>query len=539
MRRSALIFFLLGLSLPDYSAGSEAVDLADAGRSIYYSAMRLDGTAVRATVQQDVPLPDGAGACVSCHRRSGLGLAEGGARALDITGPSLFNAREVPPERAAYDDALLTRAIVAGIDANGESLSKLMPRYQLSADDAAAIATYLRQLGTESVPGVTETELVIATIITPDSSEEERQALETIIPAYIKVKNGGSRQERRRSVASARHFYGIKRYQAYREWKHSFWKLEGDPETWQAQLQSLYLESPPFAILSGSVGHHSEIVHEFCEQNEIACVLPMTDSPPAGETGFYSLYFSAGTRLEADVIGNYLADAGAGTGSPVLLVHNDDNDGIEAQAMVLQRIAKRGGGSIRTHGIAPGRIPTVTEWKRLLQTNAIDTLVLLLSEKQLENLMLPNFDARSLPATIVTAEAFTDWSRSRNVATIANRIVHVYPYSLEKPGRSQFPREEVWLKSRGIELANDVSAAKVLFACKALGMALADIQSNFSREYLLESLEHALDNSLLTSLYPRTTLGPDQRYLSRGAYLGRLSYQGGQIVLADGEWMQP
>ena len=58
---------------------------------------------------------------------------------------------------------------------------------------------------------------------------------------------------------------------------------------------------------------------------------------------------------------------------------------------------------------------------------------------------------------------------------------------------------------------------------RVLGMSLADIQSNFSREYLLEMLEHALDGTQLTSVYPRTTMGPDQRYLTHGAYVVRLS----------------
>jgi hypothetical protein len=527
------------MSLAPCAYAQQTDNAWEAGRTLYYTATRQDGTAVQATVQQDVPLPPGAGACVSCHRRSGLGLAEGGERALNITGSSLFRASDVAPVRPAYDDALLMRAIVAGIDANGEKLSDLMPRYQMTADDASALAQYLRSLGTSDAPGVTDVDLYIATIITPDSTEDERLALETIIPEYVAVKNGGTRQEQRRSVASARHFYGIKRYQAHREWKHSFWYLEGEPETWRAQLQQLYKESPPFAILSGSIGGQANIVHDFCEQFQIACILPMTDVPPPTEEGFYSLYFSSGVRLEAQVIADYMIASTTTDGAGALLLYNDDPGGNTAKETVLEQLSGRDAASVTPYRIETGRVLSVLEWTRLLQASSAETLILLVSSAQLQNLMSPKLDVGILPGTIFTVEAITDWSHSPIAPAVANRVMHVYPYSLPVPGRTHFPREDVWLKTRGIKLADDITAAKVLFACKAFGMALADIQSNFTREYLLESLEHALDSSFLTSLYPRTTLGPDQRFLSRGAYLTSLVDRQGQIVVTNGSWIQP
>ena len=539
MRSRGLFAALVAMLTVPCAYSQQADNAWEAGRTLYYTATRQDGTAVQATVQQDVPLPAGAGACVSCHRRSGLGLAEGGERALNITGPSLFNESVVAPVRPAYDDALLMRAIVAGIDANGERLSNLMPRYQMTADDASALAQYLRSLGTNDAPGVTETDLYIATIITPDSTEDERLALETIIPEYVAVKNGGTRQEQRRSEASARQFYGLKRYQAYRKWKHSFWHLEGAPDTWQSQLQRLYKESPPFAILSGSIGGQANIVHEFCEQFQIACILPMTDVPPPTEEGFYSLYFSSGVRLEAQVIADYMIGNTSSDGAGALLLYNDDPGGIAAKETIVQQLSGRDAASVRPYKIKTGRVLSTAEWTRLLKTSSAEKLILLVSSAQLQNLVSPGLDVSMLPETIITAEAITDWSRSPTASAIADRVLHVYPYSLPTPGRTQFPREDVWLKARGIELSDDIIAAKVLFACKAFGMALADIQSNFTREYLLESLEHALDSSFLTSLYPRTTLGPDQRFLSRGAYLTSLTEMQGQIVVTNGSWTQP
>jgi hypothetical protein len=536
---AAAVVLIAVLLAPLAGAQAASDPIREAGKSIYYSATRLDGSAVRATVQQDVPLPPGAGACVSCHRRSGLGVAEGGARALNISGPSLFRASDVAPIRPAYDDALLARAVIAGIDANGEALSDLMPRYDLSADDAVAIARYLRDLGAESAPGVSDSELMIATIITPDAPPDERLALETIIPEYVEVKNGGTRQERRRAEASSLNSYGIKRYRAHREWRHSFWQLTGSPDSWTAQLRQYYLQSPPFAILSGSIGTHATIVHDFCEQFQIACILPMTDLPPASETGFYTLYFSSGTRLEAQVIASYLSDDLGTDGGKTLMIFADDEAGVAAADELRNWLAKKSATALTVRQLQPGKVLSVSEWTRLLRESSARTLVLFASAGQLRNLASPKLDPGLLPDRILTTQSLTDWSQAANAQALLGRVLHVYPYSLPVSSRSQFPREDVWLNSRGIQGSNAVDSAKVLFACKAFGMAIADIQSNFSREYLIESMEHALDNSFLTSLYPRTTLGPDQRYLSRGAYLAKIELAGDNVRAVSGTWIQP
>ena len=54
----------------------------------------------------------------------------------------------------------------------------------------------------------------------------------------------------------------------------------------------------------------------------------------------------------------------------------------------------------------------------------------------------------------------------------------------------------------------------------ALGEALMHVAGNFYRDYLLEKIEHRLSSgSLSPSVYPRTSLGPGQRFLSKGCYV--------------------
>jgi hypothetical protein len=82
-------------------------------------------------------------------------------------------------------------------------------------------------------------------------------------------------------------------------------------------------------------------------------------------------------------------------------------------------------------------------------------------------------------------------------------------------------------------------AAKALFAGHVFGEALADMEGVFSREYLLETLEHSLDNTQMTSIYPTTTLGPDQRTVSRGVWLTRVADLSGPTPFLNPEWIEP
>jgi hypothetical protein len=67
--------------------------------------------------------------------------------------------------------------------------------------------------------------------------------------------------------------------------------------------------------------------------------------------------------------------------------------------------------------------------------------------------------------------------------------------------------------------------------------ALKSIQGYFDREYLLEGIEHMVDNANYTSVYPRMSLAPEQRFVSKGAYIARLSEDGSLVAVTD--WLIP
>jgi len=88
--------------------------------------------------------------CASCHGIDGKGGREGGVVIPDITYAALTKPSTAPlflgRQRAAYTDALLSRAITQGLDSSGQQLGSLMPRWALSESELQDLLQYLKRL---------------------------------------------------------------------------------------------------------------------------------------------------------------------------------------------------------------------------------------------------------------------------------------------------------------------------------------------------------------------------------------------------------
>jgi mono/diheme cytochrome c family protein len=104
------------------------------GRSIFQTGRDIDGVQITAKPPALYPR------CAACHGANGAGGEKlpGGAVSADLRHAALVTRQKHP-----YTLALLERAISTGIDNDGERLSPVMPRWQLSKRDLHDVAQYV------------------------------------------------------------------------------------------------------------------------------------------------------------------------------------------------------------------------------------------------------------------------------------------------------------------------------------------------------------------------------------------------------------
>ena len=107
------------------------------GQAIFQTGRDADGKPIAA---RPPPLRP---SCAACHLASGAGGVKfpGGATSADLRQSALVAGQKHP-----YTPALLERAISTGIDNEGQRLSPVMPRWQLSQRDLRDVAGYLLTL---------------------------------------------------------------------------------------------------------------------------------------------------------------------------------------------------------------------------------------------------------------------------------------------------------------------------------------------------------------------------------------------------------
>ena len=77
------------------------------------------------------------------------------------------------------------------------------------------------------------------------------------------------------------------------------------------------------------------------------------------------------------------------------------------------------------------------------------------------------------------------------------------------------------------------------FALAIADHALAHLVENFSRDYFIENIEQETENALNPGIFPHLSLGPGQRFASKGSYIVKLSDKAKGGLEAVSDWIIP
>jgi hypothetical protein len=98
-------------------------------------------------------------------------------------------------------------------------------------------------------------------------------------------------------------------------------------------------------------------------------------------------------------------------------------------------------------------------------------------------------------------------------------------------------RLNAWLRARDIPIGDERTQANAFFAATITGDAVSHLRENFSRDYFIERIENMTQSSLAPSIYPHLSLGPGQRFASKGGYVVRFPAGAGGAPVAVSDWL--
>ncbi len=503
----------------------------EVGKQIYLYGKLPDGESISAKVRGDVMLRGTQYACVSCHRRSGIGSSEGGdpvppVIAKALFSPSTASLHDSYPSggmhteiRPAYTTESLGRVLREGIDPAGRELSPLMPRFTLNDSEVLALSTYLANLSVTIPPGIDEQEMHFATITTP-GNDAARDALLEVLTTYFRDKNAGTRGETRRAQHAPYHKEWV--YNSYRRWVLHEWALHGRETEWPAQLQALYEKQPVFAILGGVGSGHWQPVHHFCEEQQLPCLMPNIPLPPRhADEDFYSLYFSRGVALEAEALARHLEHTTRHKQQVIQI--RDSSDIAEVAAATLQQaLAGQEMFKLTDIVLEADQVADADFWAGLVQQYGKAVWVLWLDEKKLQGLGQFPTAGQIMPTAIYLSASLQQDSTALQQHPLHTRFTLLTPYRAADNDKYTF-RFRTWAHLRKIPISDLHLQSSSFLTASLVGETLMHLRGNLSREYFLERIEHILDNMINPSLYPRISLAPGQRYAAKGCYVWEMA----------------
>jgi len=550
----AVSFLLLGMATQvgraagEQAAGRSPEPFSAVGESIYLRGVLASGAPLEGVRQTGGVRTKGAdAACVNCHQRSGLGYVEGRTLIPPIAGLYLFHPRartneerDLPYVEAAranrepYTEATLARAIREGLDSEGKPLSYLMPRFALNDADLSALVAYLRSLDPRRMPGVTDTVLHFATIVTPDADPVKRRGMLDVMEHFFAERNSRQMVPSRRMQVSGKTMYTKSMFMVHRRWELHVWELTGPAATWRAQLERYLAREPVFAVISGLGGSNWAPVHEFCEKNALPCLFPNVEVPASASGDFYSLYFSQGVLLEADLIASRIAEPGRGqTARAIEQIYRAGDSG-EPAAQALAAALKRHGIAVRSRVLAAGS--GGQDVAAALRTAAsADALVLWLRPDDIAALGEPP----AAPVTVYMSGQMGGLERSPLPPSWRARTRLAYPFDLPQKRVVRVDYPLGWFSIRRIPVVAEQVQADTYLACGLLSEVLSHMVDTFVRPYLVEQLQAMIEHRVVTGYYPRLTLASHQHFASKGGYLVRFADASGTRLIADSDWLVP
>jgi ABC-type branched-subunit amino acid transport system substrate-binding protein len=517
-------------------AGLSAEKARQLGEKMYREGILPSGEPMQAGVSGDIPVSGATFTCISCHQRSGLGSIEGRVLTPPTNGSFLFRpvriiyrdseAREYRLERPAYTDESLAEALRGGVGSSGRVMSEIMPRYPLTDKDMAILIYYLKSLSSQFSPGASETSIRFATVVSEDVNPADRNAM------LFPLKNW-AKQIWHIEMADIVDDTKVALFHLKRS--ISVWELKGPPETWRSQLEEYNRKEPVFALVGGITTGEWKPIHDFCEANQIPCLLPITDFPVVSETDWYTVYFSKGFYQEGEGAARYLNTLDEQKrGKSIVEIVRDSREGLALSTGFQKTWQELGHEPPVTITLKEGQ-PLTKEILQKVCAEQKPSVVMLWGGPEVVPLLETFATATNKPGMVFVSSGYLGsdiWTLKDEVRPFT---YITYPFRLSRGDEISRTAVEPLMKKR-IGAGNAEMVQKRAYSITVmLSELLMDMRGNFYRDNFLDVLGMMDDQTL--PLYERLSFGPGQRYASKGCYIVQLSKGPEPQLIRKSDWV--
>lgn len=469
------------------------------GKAFYLRGVSSSGQEVTAVVGE-IDVPASTMTCAGCHGARGEGKTEGGVTAGNLSWSYLtkpYGHDDGGRKHSAFSDLSVVRAVTSGLDPAGNKLSVAMPTYRMPQADMTDLIAYLKRIETDSDPGLTETSIVIGTLL-PDKGPlaEMSQSMRNVLLAYFAEVNArGGIYNRKIELRAA----------------------PGEATSTIANMKHIIDDEQVFAVVSGLTAGADERVAALSQEAEMPFIGPSTLLPQRSvPLNRYVFYLLAGLKEQARTLVNFAARKMEPQKSRAAVLCSDVDLNRQIAAGIDDQLKKLSWNSVPAI-YYPSRNFNAAQQVAALKEQRIESVFLLGSSAD-AGALFKNAEAAGWTGSIYLLGSLVGREITDLVpAKMKDRVFLAFPTVPTDVSDAGAAEYGALLEKYQLKLTHSAAQASAFAAAKVLVQALELAGKNLSRERLVTTLEGLYEFD--TGLMPRITFGPNRRIGVFGAYI--------------------
>ncbi len=492
------------------------------GKRIYLRGTNAAGKETTAYMgNPPMEVPGSVMTCVNCHGYDGRGRPEGGVTPTDITwelltkpyGVTHPSGRRHPP----YSEALLERALVAGLDPAGNRLNPAtMPAYVMSREDMSDLVAYLKRVGTDLDPGLTDDTITLGTLV-PSTGRlaEVGEAIRAVLSAYFADLNErGGISSRKIELRVA--------------------QCGQDPAETKEKVERFVEEEGVFAMVAAFIAGADSEIASVAQEKEVPLVGPSTLYPRiADPPNRQVFYLFSGVSEESRALVSFAAKTLKAGGARAAVVYPEEAWTAEAASQVESQCRKSGWDKVTKIGYGRGRFDAGPLARQL--SEGATSVVFFLGSGREEAALAQEAGKLGWKPNILSPGSLAGGDILEAPSSFQGRIFLSLPMSSSDQAPGAVTEFRAFAAKHKIAAGNLAVKISAYSAAKVLVQGLKQAGRDVSREKLIVALEGMYKFD--TGLTPPITYGPNRRIGALGAHVVEVELEKKEMVRVGG-WIE-